>query len=60
MILGLRLDTGLPLATAFEPPLSGAFGWARSAELLEITPDDRVVFTTRGRLLSNELFARLV
>ena len=27
---------------------------------LDVTPDDRVVLTTRGRLLSNELFARLV
>ena len=30
------------------------------AELVDVTPDDRVVLTTRGRLLSNELFARLV
>ena len=27
---------------------------------LDVTPDDRVVLTTRGRLLSNELFGRLV
>jgi oxygen-independent coproporphyrinogen-3 oxidase len=60
LILGLRLDTGVPLATAHEPPLADAFGWARAAELLDVTPDDRVVLTTRGRLLSNELFARLV
>ena len=31
-----------------------------TAELVDVTPDDRVVLTTRGRLLSNELFARLV
>jgi oxygen-independent coproporphyrinogen-3 oxidase len=60
LILGLRLDTGVPLATAHEPPLAGAFGWALAAELLDVTPDERVVLTTRGRLLSNELFARLV
>ena len=60
VILGLRLDTGVPLATAHEPPLADTFGWALAAELLDITPDDRVVLTTRGRLLSNELFARLV
>ena len=60
VILGLRLDTGLPLATANEPPLADSFGWALAAELLDVTPDDRVVLTTRGRLLSNELFARLV
>ena len=60
VILGLRLDTGLPLATTTEPPLADSFGWALTAELLEVTPDDRVVLTTRGRLLSNELFSRLV
>jgi putative oxygen-independent coproporphyrinogen III oxidase len=60
LILGLRLDTGVPLATAGEPPLAGAFEWAREAELLDVTGDARIVLTTRGRLLSNELFARLV
>jgi putative oxygen-independent coproporphyrinogen III oxidase len=60
VILGLRLDTGVPLATAHEPPLADSFGWALAAELLDVTPDDRIVLTTRGRLLSNELFARLV
>jgi oxygen-independent coproporphyrinogen-3 oxidase len=59
-ILGLRLDTGLPLAAATEPPLDAWFGWALAAELLEVTPEDRIVLTTRGRLLSNELFSRLV
>ena len=42
---------------AHEPPLADAFGWALAAELVDVTPDDRVVLTTRGRLLSNELFA---
>ena len=60
VILGLRLDTGLPLEAATEPPLDAWFGWALAAELLEVTPTDRIVLTTRGRLLSNELFARLV
>jgi putative oxygen-independent coproporphyrinogen III oxidase len=59
-ILGLRLDTGLSLAAATEPPLEAWFGWALAAELLEVTDRDRIVLTTRGRLLSNELFARLV
>ncbi len=36
------------------------FGWALAAELLTVTEDDRVVLTTRGRLLSNELFHRLL
>jgi putative oxygen-independent coproporphyrinogen III oxidase len=59
-ILGLRLDTGLPLEAATEPPLDAWFGWALAAELLEVTEANRIVLTTRGRLLSNELFARLV
>jgi oxygen-independent coproporphyrinogen-3 oxidase len=60
LILGLRLDTGIPLVAAHEPPLADVFGWALAAELLTVTDDDRVVLTTRGRLLSNELFSRLV
>jgi oxygen-independent coproporphyrinogen III oxidase len=60
VILGLRTDRGVPLAAASRPPLSGAFDWAREAELLGVTDDLRIVLTTRGRLLSNELFGRLV
>lgn len=60
LILGLRVDRGVPLALAQEAPLADVFGWALAAELLEVTSDDRIVLTTRGRLLSNELFARLV
>ncbi len=60
VILGLRLDTGVPLRDAHEPPLADTFGWALAAELLTVTDDDRVVLTTRGRLLSNEVFGRLI
>ena len=60
VILGLRTDRGVPIAAAHRPPLADQFGWALAAELVDVTPDDRVVLTTRGRLLSNELFARLV
>ena len=60
LILGLRLDTGIPLTRAYEPPMADSFRWAMDAELLDLTADERVVLTTRGRLLSNELFARLV
>jgi putative oxygen-independent coproporphyrinogen III oxidase len=59
VILGLRTRQGVPFAAASNPPLEDAFGWALSADLLEVT-DDRITLTTRGRLLSNELFARLV
>jgi putative oxygen-independent coproporphyrinogen III oxidase len=59
VILGLRTHNGLPLAAASNPPLAASFGWALAAELLQVA-DDRIALTTRGRLLSNELFARLV
>ena len=58
-ILGLRLDTGLPVAAADEPPFAALAGWATEAGLLE-RAGDRLRLTTRGRLLSNELFARLL
>jgi len=60
VILGLRTDRGVPRSAGMEPPLGEWFGWALAAELLALTDDDRVVLTTRGRLLSNELFARLI
>jgi hypothetical protein len=60
VILGLRTDRGLPRSAALEPPLADVFGWALAAELLTIEDDDRIVLTTRGRLLSNELFSRLI
>ncbi len=60
VILGLRTDRGVPLAAALEPPLADAFVWALAAELIDVTADDRIVLTTRGRLLSNELFGRLI
>jgi len=60
VILGLRTARGIPAAAMLAPPLADHFGWALAAELVEVTPDERIVLTTRGRLLSNELFARLV
>jgi oxygen-independent coproporphyrinogen-3 oxidase len=60
VILGLRTDRGVARSAADDEPLRGVLDWALDAALLEITADDRVVLTTRGRLLSNELFARLV
>jgi oxygen-independent coproporphyrinogen-3 oxidase len=59
VILGLRLDRGLPARSAARPPLDRAAGWALQHDLLAIV-GDRIALTTRGRLLSNELFARLV
>lgn len=60
LVLGLRTDRGLPRSAATEPPLADIFGWALAAELLTIDEADRIVLTTRGRLLSNEIFSRLV
>jgi putative oxygen-independent coproporphyrinogen III oxidase len=60
VILGLRTARGIPLQAAHEPPLDDVFGWAIATELVDVTADDRIVLTTRGRLLSNELFGRLI
>ena len=63
VILALRLDGGVAEEVADGPPLAGVRAWAESAGLLERVDLDgrpRLRLTTRGRLLSNELFARLV
>ncbi len=60
VVLALRTERGVPAAVASVPPLVDALRWALDAGLLTTTADDRVVLTTRGRLLSNELFSRLV
>jgi len=63
VILALRLDTGVPAAWAEGAPLAGWRGWAESAGLLErveVDEGDRLRLTLRGRLLSNELFRRLL
>jgi coproporphyrinogen III oxidase-like Fe-S oxidoreductase len=65
-ILGLRLDDGLALADAeaASSPLADHLAWAEGAGLLERfagpAGEARVRLTVDGRLLSNELFARLV
>ncbi|MDP9483458.1 MAG: coproporphyrinogen III oxidase family protein [Chloroflexota bacterium] len=60
IILGLRLDAGVPLIAFLEPPFDAALAWADESGLVEQTADGRVRLTTNGRLLSNEFFARLV
>jgi oxygen-independent coproporphyrinogen-3 oxidase len=57
-ILALRTSSGLPQTAALRPPFEGAVRWALDHGLLELEPP-RVRLTTRGRLLSNELFERL-
>jgi putative oxygen-independent coproporphyrinogen III oxidase len=59
MILGLRLDTGVPVELMSEPAVGDAFGWANSLGFLLIDGSS-VRLTTRGRLFSNELLARLI
>jgi oxygen-independent coproporphyrinogen III oxidase len=64
-ILSLRLDTGISVQEAESGPstLAAAFAWAEESGLLERFEVEGVAsvrLTTRGRLLSNELFARLV
>ena len=56
---GLRTARGLPETALREPPLASVATWALDAGLLEIA-EDRVALTVRGRLLSNEGFARLL
>ena len=63
MILALRLDGGVPATWAEVGPASGVFSWARSLGLVEpidLDGEPRLRLTTRGRLLSNELFERLL
>jgi oxygen-independent coproporphyrinogen-3 oxidase len=58
-ILALRTDAGLPEASGAVPPLAEHLEWATTAGLVE-RAGGRIVLTTRGRLLSNELFSRFV
>lgn len=60
VILGLRTDRGVAASTAGDAEFADAFTWALDLQLLEAIGDERIVLTLRGRLLSNELFARLV
>ena len=63
VILALRLDRGVTEAVAAQSPLSEVRTWAESVGLLErvdFDGDPRLRLTIRGRLLSNELFSRLV
>jgi oxygen-independent coproporphyrinogen-3 oxidase len=60
LILALRTDRGISVAAARQPAVAATFERAAADGLVEASGDRRVVLTTRGRLLSNELFARLV
>ena len=58
-MLALRMSEGLPRRTIDDPRLGVALRWARDNALVA-EAGDRLVLTRRGRLLSNEVFARLV
>jgi oxygen-independent coproporphyrinogen-3 oxidase len=58
LILGLRTARGISRERALARP--DVFAWAHEAGLVEDGPQQRVRLTLRGRLLSNELFSRLV
>jgi len=58
-ILALRMSSGLPVAALEQPLLRPALTWAIEARLLE-RQLDRLVLTRSGRLLSNEVFVRLI
>ena len=58
LILGLRTAAGVAREDALTQP--DALAWAAEAGLVEVAPGDRVRLTLRGRLLSNEVFARLL
>lgn len=58
-ILGLRLSDGIPDALAREAALAPALAWAADTGLVEAT-EGRVRLTVSGRLLANEVFARLL
>ena len=60
VILGLRLSLGIPASLGERPPLAEHLAWALDAGILVRTPASRLILTTRGRLVSNALFNRLV
>jgi putative oxygen-independent coproporphyrinogen III oxidase len=59
-ILQLRTVEGLPPSTAVDLAYRSALAWGRAHELVELKDDGRHRLTLRGRLMSNELFERLL
>ncbi len=61
-ILGLRLDDGITAESAAEPVVAAGIAWALAAGLAERIEREgpRIALTPRGRLLSNEVFVRLL
>ena len=62
LVLSLRMSTGVVRDEAMRGGFGEALRWGESNGLLAPHPDDstRIQLTLRGRLLSNELFSRIV
>ena len=62
LVLSLRMSNGVLRDEVIRGGFSDALTWGESNGLLGAHPDDsaRVQLTLRGRLLSNELFSRIV
>ena len=60
VVLALRTDDGVPADDLDRPRFRTSLDWAVLNGLATADADRRIRLTTRGRLLSNELFARLV
>jgi coproporphyrinogen III oxidase-like Fe-S oxidoreductase len=58
-MLARRTSAGLPLEALDRPSLAAALAWGIETHLLAPS-GPRLRLTRRGRLLSNELFTRLV
>ena len=58
-LLALRTSRGLPRPALEDPALGNALRWALDGGLVAES-GERLALTIRGRLLSNEVFARLV
>jgi len=60
VILGLRTDQGVATADVAGSRFRETIDWAQTNSLATHDPDGRIRLTTCGRLLSNEVFGRLV
>jgi hypothetical protein len=62
LVLALRMARGIDRDAAVRAGFSEAITWGESNGLLAPHPSDasRIQLTLRGRLLSNELFSRIV
>jgi len=62
LVLSLRMATGVDREAAASAGFAEVLDWGEANGLLLPHPEDaaRVQLTVRGRLLSNELFSRIV